>query len=234
MYKIDSDIIETQLIDRRNCNLWKYLRHRYKLNVFKDNEGNSRVHDIGDGYMIVLTEDNFCNEIFTHELLHIYVIDKYLDISKYLFDFCDNQQLLKLYFTNEIVYYINNMLSHILMLPIYKKLGYDMNIFVPPIDVDYIKGLPYELQGIYLDNVNMECNSVKNFICYEIMMLSESWRYNYSEHLGFLKEKNVDLFKLTENLVVNWKDTNNPEELKLLLEKFMTSLYDWIIKKRQS
>ncbi len=234
MYKIDSDIIEAQLIDSRNYNLWKHLRHRYKLNVFKDNEGNSRVLDIGDGYMIVLTEDNFCNEIFTHELLHIYVIDKYLDISKYLFDFCDNQQLLKLHFTDDIVYYINNMLSHMLMLPIYKKLGYDMSVFVPPIDADYIKGLSYELQGIYLDNVNMECNSIKNFICYEIMMLSESWRYNYSDHLDILKEKNVDLFNLIENLVVNWKDTNNAEELKLLLDKFMTSLYDWIISKQQS
>jgi hypothetical protein len=66
------------------------------------------------------------------------------------------------------------------------------------------------------------------------MMLSESWRYNYSDHLDILKEKNVDLFNLIENLVVNWKDTNNAEELKLLLDKFMTSLYDWIISKQQS
>lgn len=65
-------------------------------------------------------------------------------------------------------------------------------------------------------------------------MLSESWRYNYSDHLDILKEKNVDLFNLIENLVVNWKDTNNAEELKLLLDKFMTSLYDWIISKQQS
>lgn len=234
MHEIDREEIENSLIDSRNSDLWKYLMSRYKIKVFQDDEGNSRVQDTGNGYMIVLVCDNFNNEVFTHEMLHIYIIDKYFDIINYLYDICDSKPSLKSIFPYSVACFINNMLSHMLMYPIYEKMGYDMTTFTPPVNVEYVNNLIPEFSKIDLSNGTVVYYNITNFIAYEIMMLSESWHYDYSEHLDILKEKDADLFKITEDLVVNWKDTDNTEDLKLLLDKFMVSLNDWIIKKRQS
>ncbi len=234
MHKIDREEIENSLIDSRNSDLWKYLLERYIIDVYHSEYGNSQIKSIGDDYLIILNDKEIINEVFTHELLHLYVIDKYFNISTYLSKLRERYQFLFLFIQKEDIYYIHNILSHLIMLPIYIKLGYKSDTFLPSLDIEHIKNNIEPIRNITLSCAKFEDSSTADFIRYAIMMLSESWHYDYSEHLDILKEKDADLFKITEDLVVNWKDTDNTEELKLLLDKFMESLNDWIIKKRQS
>lgn len=197
-----------ELIDKRNENLWGELNREHCIKIELTDAPNYSVYSINNESTIYVTRNNFDIGSFTHELLHIYIRLKEVYFGPSFELLVRESPELSGIISPELIEHFGNCMSHILMLPIFIKLGFDKTKFIADYDVNKctkkeIQDLKdnFRLQGVY----NSE--AIDFFIAKYIAIKADPKQHiNYPKSLSELKKLDIELYNILEKCMTDWKN----------------------------
>lgn len=117
--------IEDNFIDDRNRDLWNKLASRYTIGVNDDYSYYKLDYAKEDDVVYILTDKSYNRNLFTHELLHLYLRYIGIDTVKMV-----KEKLIILgsdplqNFKSQVIYNLLNNIEHILFINEYRGLGF--------------------------------------------------------------------------------------------------------------
>src|SRR5690349_18144860 len=115
----------SKLIDKRSQNLWNEINNSYNISLEFHDELNYGLYRNGKNVTLYIATNNYNKDYFAHELLHILLGIKNINISGYLLIRFRENKLLSSVFSDPLLQHIGNTLDHIKMLEIYLAMGFD-------------------------------------------------------------------------------------------------------------
>ena len=119
-----------KLVDERSRNIWNEISKQYNISFVFYNEPNYRCYIKSKEAIIYVSQNNYNKDYFAHEMLHIYLDSKNINIGGYIIARFKENNLLSLVFTNLLIEHISNTLDHIKILPLYLDLGFERSQFI--------------------------------------------------------------------------------------------------------
>jgi hypothetical protein len=121
--------MQVQLIDDRNRSLWESIKQQFQVIIERHPNHHFYHHLIDKEIILFVPEENPSVELFTHELLHLFLIVKGVNIKSYLKDRFRNEPLLHWSFNENLFEQIGECLEHLIMLPMYLSMGFERELF---------------------------------------------------------------------------------------------------------
>lgn len=220
-------------IDDRNRGIWQYLSNKYIINfrIFDTPNASSRIDMENEKeYTIYLHVSNLCKDIFTHELLHLYIVDKYFDIpSRVELSVMIHTNIRKI-FRKEHINSLYNSLTHKLMYPYYKEMGYDVNIFTPILTKEFLYKMGNVFKLINLQKVSYPYYTIALYVCLTIDAICSEWFGEEQKNLlNIFKQKSPTFYGRMKQFVGDWNEKQEPLILKGILDDFFFDLDNWIV-----
>lgn len=221
----------TPYIDNRNQDIWQYLSKKYIINfrIYDTPNVVSGINRDNSEYIISLHESNLCKDVFTHELLHLYIIDKYFDIpDKVESDVSINENICKI-FKEEHINALHNTLTHKLIYPYYKGMGYDTSIFTPVPKREFLHDVECIYKQVKLEEVIYPYQTIAYYVCFSIDAMCSEWFGDlFNNLLNIFKLKSPAFYEIMEQFVCDWNEKQDAKTLKGILDDFFLDLDDWI------
>lgn len=210
--------------DTKNKALFDRLSAKYQITLAKyplkgDGQDEAWPSGFQNGvFRIGHYKDANTTAYFSHELLHLDLIDKgFSDFQVILPEIkTERQQLIFV----PIIGHINNIFAHQRLFNDFLKMGYSPSEFVS----DYSHPFDFDLVRNAIDNAENRNDGIQYYITsfYTAMDNKNPDKVNgFSEHLNYLKATDSNLFSILEN---NWQlwvsdhSMNNREVLSALFQ----------------
>lgn len=225
-----------QLIDERNRLLWSELNDKFKIILTQSLEPNYMTQ-INKGIATIYIYENDINPAyFTHELLHIYLKSKNIQIVRDFYKAVEQSPSINFLFSNELKTHITNCLEHYLMLPLFLKLGFENHHFI----IDYNERkmnnkLMTDLQENYKINNTYNKEAIDFFIGkFFAMKTCNNTYFNYSKYYKCFSRLDQKLYRLLCDFWEDWitYNPNDPDDNYIeILEIFLDDLNNWFNQK---
>ena len=198
----------TELIDKRNENLWNELNQEHSITVELTDLPHYGVYSINNESVIYVTKNNIDIASFTHELLHIYIRLKEIYFGTSLELLVRESPELSGILSKELTEHFGNCMSHILMLPKFMELGFDKKDFISDYDVN--KCTKKEIQDLK-DNFKVRgvynAKAIDFYLGKYIAIKADPKQHiNYQKSLTELKKIDSELYNILEKCVSDWKN----------------------------
>lgn len=151
---------------------------------------------------------NVNTESIVHELLHIWLKKFNYSIGNHLFLCTQSDKKLNKFLYKFLCDYIGNCCDHLKMYPKYLEMGYSPKEFLKnglelKTSLGHLKKIRLKFLGIYSGH------SINLFIGCLISILADHIKENdYTEHLIYLKKKDLALYEIIVNFWEKWKVFN--------------------------
>lgn len=229
----------SMLIDKRSEVIWKEVNNHFNISLEFHGEPNYRCYSIGKTAILYVTRDSYNKDYFAHEILHIYLETKGINIGSYLIlRFKENSLLLDI-FSIPLLEHISNILDHIKMFQLYMNMGFDRKKFI--LDYHEPKCTEHEINLITLfinSNLGLWKISADAFLGkFFAIKGCPNNAINYTSFLNELNQIDTVLFKILDDFWNTWlafdiekyniRDYNYWD----LCDNFYTALNAWAINK---
>jgi hypothetical protein len=225
-----------KLIDNRNIKLWNELKEKFEFILIKSPEPNYMSRLDGETATICIYESDINPAHFTHELLHVYLKLKGVQIVSDFYSVIDNNPDIYYFFSTDLKSHVTNCLEHNLMLPIYLSLGFENHYFISDykekkMNNKLMSSLKerYRINGVY-DREAIDFYIGKFFA----MKTCNNKSFNYSKYYSSFIKLDKKLFKTLNDFWKDWEtyDLNDANDnYDEILEYFIEDLNDWQNKK---
>ncbi|WP_417352847.1 hypothetical protein, partial [Flavobacterium alkalisoli] len=177
---------------------------------------------------------NLCPSSFTHELLHIYIKDKKINIANELEKHITENHTLRTIFSLPLRTHIGNCLEHIKMLPIYLNLGFPNEKFLSDYNESKMDSLTILQIKTTYKNYNIYNKEVVDFYIgkFFAMKACNNNSFNYFNYYSELENIDSELFYSLNNFWENWINIIDSRNYKPILEKFIEDLKNWTKNKK--
>lgn len=204
--------MEIQFIDDRNRSLWKAITGKFSITIER-HPGHHFYHRIIDKEVILyIPEEDATIELFTHELLHVYLVINGISIKSYLKERFRNEPLLHWSLTENLFEQVGDCLEHSKMLALYLSMGFERELFC---ETYYMLCCNEMSMQIIRSGMNKEIPtkiSLHHFIHkYFAIKTCLNPLFNYDTELQELKSINGELYFVLEKFWTEWNalDTSN-------------------------
>jgi len=221
-----------KLIDNRNTKLWNELNEKYEFILLKSPEPNYMSNLDGEIATICIYEKDINPAHFTHELLHIFLKSKGVQIINDFYEIIENSPEIHYFFSTELKSHITNCLEHNLMLPIYLSLRFENHYFISDYtDRKMNNKLMSALQERYKVNGIYDSEAIDFYIGkFFAMKTCNNKSFNYSKYYNSFIKLDKKLFKLLTDFWNDWKTYNindSNDNYDDILDYFIKDLKDW-------
>lgn len=126
--------LSLKLIDDRNRLFWDTVSQSYNTTVqlYEGHHYNTQLS--GTSLRMQVPSENVSKELFTHELLHLYLRKKKILITDFLVQQLKREPLLKWSLTENLMEQVGHFLEHVQMLPIYLQAEFERDKFIENFD----------------------------------------------------------------------------------------------------
>ena len=114
-----------KLIDHRTQSIWDEINCYYDISLEFHIETNYLAYSNNKTVIFYIAENNYNKNYFAHEILHVYLAVKEINIGGYLTARFRENAVLSDTFNKPMIEHIGNTLDHIKMLQKYLDLGFD-------------------------------------------------------------------------------------------------------------
>lgn len=218
-------------LNSQNIELWNELNSRFDFKlIYSEKETSWRVNTETNPIEIYTSSQTQDIPSFTHELLHVYIIEsKGMSSARDVLNSMYGTESFKILTTNGLFAKIHNYCSHTKMFPYFKKMGFDESSFLA--DRIKFRTIDYYILRIMFSLKKTLRLAVTDFIGNVTALFSDNElanRKNTLKSLDKLQKLNPSLFKIVEGFNIQWK---NSEDLNLAhhFQKFDNELNEWLI-----
>lgn len=224
------------LIDARNSDLWKEMSSEYTIKL-KEAKEPGYLTSFDNGKVTIMVDmENLNPHSFTHELLHLYMKTREVNIANDLKATIKKENFLKDIFSDSLLEHMGNCLEHVKMLPLYLARGLRNELFVKDFHNKVMeKKELLELGKSYCKNGIYSRDAIDKFIGkFFSMKSSNNPKYNYDYY--FLGLKHIDP-QLYASLLKFWEEWQHfevgdaPEKYQAMLDQFIRDLRTWKMNK---
>lgn len=227
--------IEKLFISDKNTELWEKMSNKYDVQIeISCFQSGIRMSD-DCRFLININKDDIKNhlgeEVFTHELLHLYVLNEIFFVLDEIEKLRNKSTILKCYLPDESLRHIHNILSHIIMCPIYIKLGYNKSVFAG-IDDCLLNNLTNRLSVLKFNDLFSFKFLMLDYIMAMLDLKNmELTGKNICKFYNILESNDYELFSVINTNLHKWETLNSRSDFKQCLENFMCSIEKYIIDK---
>lgn len=196
------------LIDEGNIDLWQDMNRFFDISL-EESEEPGYLSSIDEKEVRISVDmDDINAHSFTHELLHLYLKTKEVLIAQDLKDFVDEDQKVKVLFSDSLKEHLGNCLEHIKMLPLYLDRGYRNDLFVRDYHQKVMeKEQLLELQEVYYSNGFYSRDAIDKYIGkFYSMKTSNNPIFDYDSYFSGLKVIDPDLHQCLEKFWHEWQN----------------------------
>ena len=225
-----------QLIDARNSHLWKEMRSVYKIKLKEAGEPGYLTSFDNGKVTIMVDMENLNPHSFTHELLHLYMKPREVNVASDLKSAVNKENILNDIFSDSLLEHMGNCLEHVKMLPLYLASGLRNQLFVRDFHKKVMdKKELWELsKSFYIDGIYSR-DAIDKFMGeFFFIKTSNNPEFNYDDY--FLGLKNIDS-QLYASLLKFWEEWlyfelgNAREKYQAMIDRFLGTLKTWKIDK---
>jgi hypothetical protein len=223
------------LVDARNHNLWSQVNQRFDIKVVKQWRSDYKIVWDNKSVTIFVQGWNSNPASFTHELLHIWLMDNNVCIDGGLINAFRSNKILREVFSNQLAEHVGNVVCHEKMFREFTRLGYEpqdftIDFFKPTLNNRRISKLAWNWSKSVLDR-----SAINDYVgWYFATVFSPNKSVDYSLQLKQLEELEPSLFKILGSFASSWIDfdirtCSEPSiGYQLFLHEFMEGLVGWI------
>lgn len=196
-------------IDKRNLAIWNEVQEEYQTSVQLYNGREYRHQLFEQKAVIFIPENNPSTELFTHELLHIYLRRKRIFITEYLLQRLKDEPLLYWSLTDNLFEQVGHYLEHIHMLPIYLNCGFDRTNFIEDYETPVFS--QFNLQLLYSGmKKNPPSIAILDLYINKFFAMQASCNNSiiYISYLEDLREMDPILFSILQSFWQSWSSYN--------------------------
>lgn len=220
------------LIDVRNSDLWNEMSSVYKISLKESEEPGYLTTFDNDKVTIMVDMKNLNPHSFTHELLHLYMKTRKVNIASDLKTTVNKEDFINDIFSDSLLEHMGNCLEHVKMLPLYLARGLQNQLFVRDFHKKVMdkKELRELKKSFYRDGIYSRDAIDKFMGKFFSMKASNNPKFNYDYF--FLGLKNIDS-QLYDCLLKFWEEWQHfevgdaPEKYQAMLDRFMGNLKTW-------
>lgn len=233
--KSGPDIMKTKfpgLLNEQNMDLWKDLNNVFKIELEESLEEGYLTYFDNGIVIIEVDKEHLTPAAFTHELLHVYLKAKGVEVIWDLKEKIQENKDLRALFSTSLRVHLGNCLEHVKMLPIFLSRGFKNEDFI----MDYYKKIlndeqMWELEQAYFRNGKPELGMVDMYIGkFFSMRASNNPDFNYSVFFERLKQLDANLYKINQCFWEAWENykIGDPREKYLpFLNDYLEDLKSW-------
>jgi len=226
-----------KLLDNRNKEIWNAVKQEYNI-VLKEARGNHYHYDLKfHTASIYIPYSNLSKELFTHELLHLYLRSENIFLSEWLIKCFKMQALLHWSFDENLFEQIGHQLEHAKIFVLYQKLGFDPFLFSDTFFQPVCNQMHIDIIRSGLRKAAPSHASVDLFInSFYAMKCHLNEEISYESHFEILEVVSPGLYIILENFWAKWEsydiETNdNPDySYKTIAIHFIEQLGEWSIR----
>jgi hypothetical protein len=226
----NSEIINN-LIDSRSKKLWLQIDTLLNVSIEPTKDGYYGCFTQANDAIFYIDFQNLCKDSFAHELLHVKMSLQGCNINGCLKKHIAESPVLTILLKNELGDHIGNVLQHIRMYDEYLELGFDKSKFISDYNVD--KCTEVDLSNLEISYKNL------NYLCLDshlsklfAVLCDPNPELNYSSAKVKLSKIDPDLYRISNNLVEHWKQTEI-DNYRLAVNEFIAELEKWVKRKRR-
>jgi hypothetical protein len=222
------------LINDRNRSLWESI-NRTSTIVIETHSNDHFYHYLVDNEVyLFVPEHGGPVEWFTHELLHIHMILKGVNISWYLKNRLRNEPLLSWTLNENLFEQIGEWLAHIKMLPLYLSMGFERDLFCETYYMPCCHEMNMQMIRSGMKKEIPSAASIDLFIKKFFAMRScLNPDFNYDHYIEQLKLINPGLYFILDKFWKQWTafdiESSDRQSFKIFTNDFIHELGTWNI-----
>jgi hypothetical protein len=221
-----------KLINSQNKHIWYQCKKKFKIDVRYNIEDEYSVHILPNKATIRVQIGNYCPASFTHELLHLYLRYKGLNLSHWI---SKNFSSINHTYPRALIDHITNCLDHAKMLPIYLDLGFEKRLFLKDYFELKCSDTEIRLISVYINSPLNWHFATEHFIKSFFAMKAcpnEDLTLEHNQYLYQLKSLEGTLYNILDSfwnkwLLLNIDQNNNEERCLALSMNFIEDIKSW-------
>lgn len=227
------------LLDDRNRQLWENINSKFDVQLEKSPEPNYRTRVNNNIAIIGIDTNNINPSSFTHELLHVLLKDKKLNIVEDFYNAIRNSENANGVFSTVLKEHVTNCLEHVIILPIFLNMGFRNEEFIKDYSEKKMNNrLMTTLQEKFKIGNSYNLIAVDFYIGKFFAMKScNNSSFNYTKYYEKFKKLDPQLFQLLDDFWNDWQtfEIDNPNDsYDEILELFLTDLTKWLRNKNMA
>jgi hypothetical protein len=221
-------------INDRNRSLWETICKHFKVNIEQHSNDHFYHYFLNDEVYLFVPEQQGMIELFTHEMLHLYLIMGGVNITNYLKSRLRNEPLLHWSFNENLFEQIGECLAHEKMLPLYLSMGFERDLFCENYYVPCCHEMNMQIIRSGMKKEIPSPASIDLFIHkFFAMKCCVNPAFIYDHYLEQLQMINSDLYCILDKFYNEWKafiiKANEVNSFKRITNDFMHELGTWNI-----
>ena len=220
------------LLNKQNMDLWNELNREYTIELDEGPEEGYLTYFNDEVVVIEVDMANISPAAFTHELLHVYLKARGVQIIWDLKEIINGDNDLGEVISTSLRVHMGNCLEHVKMLPIFLSLGFRNEDFI----LDYKKKILDEeqmldLKRAFRQNSQAGLGMVDKYIGkFFAMKASNNPDFDYSLLYEQMEELDCSLYRLNQNFWDAWGryEIGEPKEKYIsFLSDYLDGLKSW-------
>ncbi|MBV5281051.1 MAG: hypothetical protein JZU53_01320 [Paludibacter sp.] len=226
----NSEIINN-LIDSRSQKLWQEINAHFTVSIEQTKDGNYGCFTLDEEAIIYIDFQNLCKDSFAHELLHAQMSMNGCYINGCLKIYMADSPVLSVLLKTELGDHIGNVLQHIRFYDLYLELGFDKTKFT--IDYNAHKCTEAELSSLEFLYQNLSYSCLDTHLGKLFAVLCDpNPDLDYSSAKVKLRKLDPELYRISSNLVEQWKQTEI-DNYRPAVTEFIGKLEKWVKRKQR-
>jgi len=201
------------LVDDRLEKIWQIVNDQFTTLLIFHTEPNYRLYSKNKIAIIYVTDGKYSKDFFAHEVLHLYLETKHIQIGSYLTLLIRDNPLLSDIFSPALREHISNTLDHIKMWPLYLALGFDRTQFLLDYDTPKCTVEEISLIRIFLHSDSTLQKTAADCFLGKFFGIKAcpNDKINYGNFLDDLNAIDTHLFQILDDFWEKWLayDINN-------------------------
>ncbi len=220
------------LVDSRNSLLWNELNSTCSISIESTELDEYAISSKDNNSIIYVSKNNINSSSFTHELLHLLLRKKGVNIGTLLSLLVRNKRFLSNIFSEGLIDHIGNCLCHVKMLPPFLEMGYKKEDFISDYGINKLTESDLlEIKALLLDNSTSGINFfIGKFFAAKACPNND---FDYSSNLKLMQEMDTELYCILDDFFLAWNQYDYTDENPItggyreFLSDFIAQLEDW-------
>ncbi len=226
----------TILIDDKNIDLWNALNEIYEIELIASLEQNYMSKVSGNIATIGIAENDLNSTSFTHELLHLFLRSKNVNIVEDFYNALGKSESIKTLFSDGLKEHVAYCLELELMLPIFLKMGYENRLLTNDFHEPKMNRKMLDiLLKRYTNNGAFDREAVDFFIgTFFAMKSCNNPAFKYHKYFIAFQELDKELYTLLSEFWLDWKtyDIEDSEDsYDKIIQYFIEDITGWVSEK---
>jgi hypothetical protein len=226
-----------RLIDERSEGLWYELNSTFNVSLEFHAHPYYAIYKIDKDVTFYIPENRYEKNYFAHEILHVYLASKGINIGNYLILRVQQNPILSSVISPSLLNHISNTLDHVKTFPLYMELGFARNKFL--LDYEVSKCTYQEINNIS----HLHKSSSKDWKSFVDQYLAKFFaiksctntKIDYGTQLTRLQAIDGSLFTILDKFCNQWINFDitryHPADYNYwdICDEFYNSIFDWVL-----